>query len=363
MRKKAPFKVDHGDERTLVRQVTDGLRRAIVEGYYAPGDLLPSSYSLVDDLGVSRIVTRAALRQLAAEGLAVARPRVGTVVRDRGAKLWRGHVVFVYNSANIGYFQTAILETLRSRLNEEGYLFTQAATFFDTTSGKADFSSIDAALSRSVDLVMAMSSWRQFPGYLARTGVPYAYVAIGKSMTSGVGMTRFDRIRALREMAEACQANGIRKAVAMHCFHLSSDAERQFRAAGIETRRIVLGPVGSNGDHTVIERTGFEEFRRMISSGHIDHDTLYYFEDDYLARGALMAMAIAGLRAPEDIRVATLANAGFLPAYDRELTRIEIDPKAAGEAAANDALAFLKTGHYPEGNSVGYKFIRGATMA
>ena len=360
--KKIPFQVSRNDTRTLVRQVTDGLRQLVLGGFYSPGDTLPPYDELSRSLGVSQIVTRAAVRTLSDEGLVVVRPRLGTVVRDSGAKQWRGHVVFVYNSSNIGYFQTAMAETLRSRLNEAGYLFTRAAATFDSNTGKSDLSAIDAALAHSVDLVMAMTSWRELPGHLARRGIPYAYITPGNPKPFGVGSTRFDKVQGLNDMAQACRAKGIRKAVLMHCFRLASLAEKAFVSAGIAVDRKVFGPVGRAGDFTDIERSGLEGFSRMIKSGRIDHDAIYYFEDDYVARGALMAMALAGLHAPEDVRVATLANAGFLPAYDRDLTRIEINPVEAGSAAADDALAFLKTGRYPDGNSVGYRFVQGSTF-
>ena len=361
-RKQPPFSINHDDARSLLRQVTDGLRLAIADGYYRCGDLLPSSRDLAPALGVSKIVTEAALKRLADEGLVISRPRLGTVVRDRAAKQWLGHVVFVYNSANIGYFQNAMAETLRSRLNEAGYLFTRAAATFDSSTGKSDLSPIDAALAHSVDLVMAMTTWRELPGYLARRGIPYAYITPSNPKPFGVGSTRFDKVQGLNDMAKACRAKGIRKAVLMHCFRLTSLAEKAFVSAGIAVERKVFGPVGRAGNFTDIERAGLEGFGRMIKSGRIDRDTIYYFEDDYVARGGLMAMALAGLHAPEDIRVATLANAGFLPAYDRDLTRIEIDPVKAGSAAADDALAFLKTGHYPDGQSVGYRFVQGSTF-
>ena len=357
-----PFAVNRDDARTLLAQVTDGLRDAIVGGRYAPGDIVPSSRALASCLGVSHIVTEAALKRLAEDGFVVARPRVGCVVRDRSAKQWLGHVVFVYNAENIGYFQTAMAETLRTRLNEAGYIFTRAAATFDRETGKSDLSPIDAALSRSVDLVLAMTTWRELPGHLARLGVPYAYISSGKIKPAGVGFTSFDRSRALRELTGACRSRRIRKAVVMNCFRLSSLAFDAFREAGIETERKILGPVRRSGHFSDIERTGFESFRRMIDSGRIDRDTLYYFEDDYLARGALMAISQAGLRISDDIRVATLANSGFVPVCGRELTRIEIDPEEAGAAAASDVLAFLRTGRYPDGNAAAYKFVMGETM-
>lgn len=95
MTKRVPFSVNRNDSQTLVAQVSDGLRQAIVSGFYKVGDVLPSSYELVKMLGVSRIVTRAALSKLDSEGYVMARSRIGSVVRDRAAKQWRGHVVFV----------------------------------------------------------------------------------------------------------------------------------------------------------------------------------------------------------------------------------------------------------------------------
>ena len=62
-----PFEVNRSDARTLVRQVADGLRQAIVGGFFRPGDVVPSYRELALVLGVSRIVTQAALRQIANE--------------------------------------------------------------------------------------------------------------------------------------------------------------------------------------------------------------------------------------------------------------------------------------------------------
>ena len=42
-KKTIPFSVSRNDSRTLFAQVSDGLREAIVSGYYAPGDVLPTS--------------------------------------------------------------------------------------------------------------------------------------------------------------------------------------------------------------------------------------------------------------------------------------------------------------------------------
>ena len=103
MKKKVPFSVSRGDARSLAAQVADGLREAIVGGYYKPGDVVPTSRELAPMLGVSRIVTIAALEKLCAEGFIVSRPRIGSVVVDRSAKRWNGHVVLVYEKGDDNY--------------------------------------------------------------------------------------------------------------------------------------------------------------------------------------------------------------------------------------------------------------------
>ena len=122
MTKRVPFSVNRNDSQTLVAQVSDGLRQAIVSGFYKVGDALPSSYELVKMLGVSRIVTRAALSKLDSEGYVMSRPRIGSVVRDRSAKQWRGHVVFVGEVGDENYPQTVVFDTLLNRLTSAGYL-------------------------------------------------------------------------------------------------------------------------------------------------------------------------------------------------------------------------------------------------
>ena len=62
--KKIPFSINQNDARPLFNQVVDGFREAIISGYYAPGEKIPSSRDLCQILGVSRIVTQAALRHM-----------------------------------------------------------------------------------------------------------------------------------------------------------------------------------------------------------------------------------------------------------------------------------------------------------
>lgn len=110
------------------------------------------------------------------------------------------------------------------------------------------------------------------------------------------------------------------------------------------------------------EGRGASPGARRSAGGAPDRDTIYLFSDDHLARGAFLAIAEAGLTIPRDIRIATWANAGIGPFHPRELSRIKLDPVAAGGTLARAALEFLRTGAYPAGTSIGPVWHDGETM-
>ena len=75
-----------------------------------------------------------------------------------------------------------------------------------------------------------------------------------------------------------------------------------------------------------------------------------------------MAIAYAGLKVPEDIRLVTFANKRLGPVYPRELTRMEFDAREAGEVLSAAVLEYLETGVYPMNSVVRPIWIEGETM-
>lgn len=359
-----PFQIDRNDKRPLVRQVVDGVREAILGGYYAPGDTLPPYVKLATLLGVSRIVTLAALRQLSAEGLVEARPRIGTIVRDLSAKQWRGHVVFVYPESDVSYFQTMFAEMLRTHLNRAGYLFTRASVGHGaSTDQRYDFALLDAALSRSVDYVVVLYDRPAIFRHLAERSIPYAAITRGQALPDGaVGLTHLDYERAVPDFAAACLAAGVRRVIQIDWDQQMCRATPLLRAAGIDAVSMSLRPDILQGTLFGVEDAGRRGFARLLASDRPPRDTAFLFADDYLARGALTAMSDAGLRAPEDIRLAIWSNAGLGPAYIRELSRMEMDPAESGAVVTDAVLAYLRTGRYPSGTFIGPHWIAGETM-
>lgn len=74
--------LDPGQPEPLFRQLYAELRQAILSGRLRPGDSLPASRAIADELGVSRNTVLGAVEQLMSEGYLMARPGSGTFVAD-----------------------------------------------------------------------------------------------------------------------------------------------------------------------------------------------------------------------------------------------------------------------------------------
>src|ERR1700733_444506 len=67
-------------EKPLHRQIYDAFRAMILEGRLQPGQQIPSTRALADELGISRIPVLGAYSQLLAEGYIESRSGAGTFV-------------------------------------------------------------------------------------------------------------------------------------------------------------------------------------------------------------------------------------------------------------------------------------------
>ena len=361
MEKALPFRIVKDDARPLVRQVADGLRGAVLGGYYVPGDRLPSFDAMAKMLGVSRIVTKEAFRRVAAEGLLTSRERLGTFVRDTNEKRWLGHVVFVCPEGDENYTQAVLAGKLRDRLFEAGYRFTQIS-LPETSLEHYDFSHLDVALAQSTDLTISMFARRQILANLANRHIPYAvFGEFEKMPPSAVGGTWLNFNLAAEDFAAACVAKGVREVVEFCCYAMC-DVAPALTKAGIGVRRIKVRPDVSEGPLIGVKRSGMERFGKFIAGNRLSRDVACFFSDDYMASGALTALSYAGLHAPEDVLFATFASKRLGPVYPRELSRMEFDTHHAGDVLADAVLEYLQTGVYPSGTVVGPVWIDGETM-
>ena len=90
-----PFDFDRSSRVGLAKQLADGFARAIRDGLYRKGDVLPSIKKLSSALKVSEITVRGSLRRLVGMGLVSPRRGVGSVVTGDAGPLRRGRVLIV----------------------------------------------------------------------------------------------------------------------------------------------------------------------------------------------------------------------------------------------------------------------------
>lgn len=73
--------ISHTSEKPMYEQIEDGIRKAILEGEFRNGDMLPSVRQLAKDLNVSAITTKRAYIDLEHEGFVYTVSGKGTFVR------------------------------------------------------------------------------------------------------------------------------------------------------------------------------------------------------------------------------------------------------------------------------------------
>ena len=160
----------------------------------------------------------------------------------------------------------------------------------------------------------------------------------------GVGRLRERNVRSLVQM-------GLRRTDLM-----DSDA---LRAACESYEELVGWPRhGERVSLDAIVRAAYNLFRARYRTK-ADLPGAFLFTDDYLARGALMALLTAGIRTGSDVLVVTLANKGNLPVHPDPLDLILCDPAREADAMADALVAYLDTGAVPGTITLENTFVAG----
>ena len=344
-----PFAVDRNSGSSLIDQVADGFRSAIVAGVYPIDSTLPTFREIASGLGVSMNVVRAAMGSLVDEGLLGARRGVGCVVKPNGTKLCLGRVIVVQCGGNEGYYSNVLLGSVRESLSRHGY-FVSGVTAFRQTGGRYDFSRLEIELREHVDLVVLDSDNVAAIDLLSRWGVPFVAILISRTKPIAVSCCRgcvcenFDV--GMAGVVEQCARVGVRDVLVVRAWRRRSATFAALRAVGISARDWRIMPKSRYGRIEGVQRAGMDAFAERLAKGTDWLPELLLFpDDDFLAAGCLTALSFAGVRIPEDVRVVTLSNKGLGPVYPKTLARLEVDPASYGDSVAHYAHAILMGKH------------------
>ena len=107
-----------------------------------------------------------------------------------------------------------------------------------------------------------------------------------------------------------------------------------------------------------IVRAAYDLFRARYRTK-ADLPDAFLFTDDYLARGALLALLAAGIRTGRDVLVIAFANKGTTPLHPDPIDLVLSDPTRNADAIAEALIAYLNSGVAPGTLALGNAFTLG----
>lgn len=334
--KKLPFSVDRKLPRPLVEQVVMGVKQAIDFGKYRVGDVIPTTRDMAEMLGVSRIVTRQAVRRLADNGYLAPRPGVGCVVLGRGVKLWKGSILLVMHGSKGFYYANAFADELTLLLAKEGWRLVRVLTKND------DLSLLDLEISHGADLALVMFENEQAVKRLRRAGIPFA--SIGIPVEGCAFHVRYRRETALEAAVEDLKSAGVKTAWQVG-FEPQSAEFSVLARAGFDSREVIVDMSALKGSGSSASRS-FAMFSDLLATGIDKLPDFIYFTDDGICQGALLAFLKQGIRIPEDVKVLSWSNDGRGPYGYDSIARAQISTSENAATVANNLLAYLKEGKF-----------------
>lgn len=356
------FSLDPAGERPLSVQLADLIRQKIARGEYKAGDVLPGVRDLARSCGTSTRVPMAAFATLASEGLVKPRPRIGCVVLGKNRKVWRGRVIIIRNTLVTSYSEGDYHEALVSRLMSEDWRVETLSIAYKRDAVTPELTALRRMLAERADLVIFKGGDPRMIDVIRAAGIPFMTSDVSLPLSQGhIGRTMLMWRGLLVQFAAECAKRGIKSVFRVGLSSGLLDEQGSFRERGIDIEDVVVEPARSDRMLETFRRCGYEAVRTRFHGKRTRPD-LILFCDDYLASGGLLALAEAGLKAPEDVKLVTLANAGNCPFYPRELTRFEVNGREDAAKLARAALQFLETGTPPGTVMFSVRYVRGQTF-
>ena len=355
---KLPFEINRNGAEPLTSQIEHGIVRGIETGFWKPGDILPTLDEFAAATGVSLIVVRNAIRRLVDAGRINPRPGVGTIVLDSSTRLWRGHVVIVDFETRSNFFYSRVSGILRERLIRANYL----PSVVSVAAEEYDMEPLNAILRQPVSLAVVLGVGHGNDAATVKriiaAGVPVVTFSERKQpLPKVVGHMRLDDSGAMEDFARHCVESGVRKIA-----HVRLKPQNEYADAmpwerfGIATEIWRIKPFDGVDPIENIQRGTMDFFETRLASGKFNLPDIIYFDDDYAATAAIVALLRQGVRISDDVQIASWMNRGSPPPFAGSLACIEADPFRCGEMLSEISLAFLSGKAIPKVTEAGLTY-------
>ena len=360
----SPFLLDAAAEGTLSDQLAENIRRAIVNGYFRPGDKLPGIRQIAEKSGTSLAVPRAALAKLQESGDVRARSGAGCIVLARNRRIWKGRILLVCTGSSASYSRDAFLRELTKILSGAGY-HVEWVMLTEVREGRLrhDTQLLKQSLNAGCSLAISYSASEQIVRLLQASGMPYVVGAQVPLKGHCVGAMFVTCERAFAQFAEHCRETGVRRVLQVDYPDCPFGAERALKAVGVSVERLTVRPEVKTRDALQnFERCGYEGVRERMKNVRRARPDLVYFADDFLAIGGLLALAELDVDVPQDVKVVSVTNRGITPVSSRPLARIECDPYENADRVARFVIRHLEQDARRASIPLPFAYVRGETF-
>ena len=321
---------------TRYQSVVEDIRGRIERGEYVPGERLPSISNLCEQYGVSNITISAALRDLVAAGYVESRPRSGVFVRERGqqnglARLNGECVLAFVVPGSRAPFWMEIIQGVEAACTRRGFRLLVASSDNDPQSEARQLD----ALSREVAgiLVTPVAFDPNYAAYieLMQRNVPFVFVDHYLEKLAVPAVTT-DNIEggylATRHLLDI----GRRHIFVIGEGDESSSHERVHGYQRALRESSVPFEPGRVYGATPGDSTGYEGMQALLKKWAPQESFGVFAVNEYIARGAYIALREAGLRIPQDAAVIGFDDA-FAPFFEPPLSTIRQDLRGMGATA------------------------------
>ena len=332
------------------------------------GERLPTVAQWAEALGVSEFVPRRAMGLLAKRGVLEVKRHVGATVSFRRLHSQRKTVVFLSVDRGDVWARNVFSFRLGEELRRAGFGYERVVIAGRGTVGRhasREFSlePVEDALKGDVAFAWVECSRAWVTSPLLAAGVPFAVADTGDEAYPGaVDVFRVDGTSMADELVRRLVSAGVSTVAVVGpgpevTDHLSSHVY----ASGLGFRRIAIDLSGKPRTPESWQRQAMKTFDKMLSAGRNRLPDAFFFLDDGIAAGAILALGRHGIEAPRDVRIVTFSNKGLGPVYFRPLARFESNPERNAAEVARYIEARLK-GCAPHLPDLARRFIPGATL-
>ena len=338
--------LDNASPDALSDQLAAAIRRKIALGELKPGDRLPSVREMARICGTSVRVPLTALDVLTGEGAVVSRPRLGTIVLGQKRKMWRGRVLVLRNCVCPDYTGMVLREEIAVALARASWRVEFVSVPHAKGRKTPDMNAVTRDLAEDIDFAICCFGSEKAIRALEEKGVKYAVLdgSLSRGPNNVVNVIwAYDS--AVREFAADCVRKGVERVFAVSFDVMSVQRMGMSRAmadAGIALDAVSVTPSLLSSRLESFRECGYRAVRERLADD--TRPEVVFFADDYLAVGGMWALAEAGLRVPEDVKVVTVANRNNVPFFPKALTRMEWDQSANGARISRAILKFLRDG-------------------